>query len=209
VYLVASRTRSLSERSSTPEYCRAAPWLVISAAFMRSRSPLTSGGALARRFQSSSTAARHVACLQLLGSTFGAPADVRVTSRTPCFSAATARACRDTARAAISAPASSRRALPEAWKSRAMASSSDFGRSPVKLKSFRSFSDDLSLMRMAALALTMKNRPAMSSTLAARLKSKSIVLSTSTNFASHLVAPHSARSSLCKGVNNSLEGLSL
>mmetsp|Transcript_77425 Transcript_77425/g.236969 ORF Transcript_77425/g.236969 Transcript_77425/m.236969 type:complete len:205 (-) Transcript_77425:762-1376(-) len=61
LYFVASRTRSRSDRKAALAYCSAAPWLVMSAALTRSRSPLTSSGADARTCQSSNAAARHVA----------------------------------------------------------------------------------------------------------------------------------------------------
>mmetsp|Transcript_108043 Transcript_108043/g.271804 ORF Transcript_108043/g.271804 Transcript_108043/m.271804 type:complete len:356 (+) Transcript_108043:941-2008(+) len=208
-YFVASKTTFLSARSSGAAYCNAAPWLAMSAPNIKSLSAWTSTGAMANCFQSISTAARQVACRQLLGSITGVPASVLVASKQPCFSAATAEACRVTANAAMSALGSSWTALPAALSSRAMASSSCRGKSFERLKSFRNLSADLSLKRIAALTLVKKKRPAMSNKLLAKFKSKSKLLSTSTNFASHREAPHCARSSLGSGVTISPEGVSL
>mmetsp|Transcript_30841 Transcript_30841/g.89705 ORF Transcript_30841/g.89705 Transcript_30841/m.89705 type:complete len:234 (-) Transcript_30841:380-1081(-) len=208
-YFVASNTTFLSPRTSSDAYCNAAPWLAMSAPKIKSRSPFTTAGADAKRFQSKRTAARQVACRQLFRSTAGAPVSVRCVSKHPCFSAATAAPCNLTARAAISALTSSGCAFPFAWSSRHMASSSVRGKSFVMLYSFRNLSDDLSFIKRAALALVKKKRPAMSKMLAARANSNKAILSTSTNFASHRVAPHSIKSLLGKGVMISPAGLSL
>mmetsp|Transcript_16601 Transcript_16601/g.43860 ORF Transcript_16601/g.43860 Transcript_16601/m.43860 type:complete len:267 (-) Transcript_16601:308-1108(-) len=199
-YLTASSTTSLSAFSSCEAYLMASPSLAMMAAMMRSRSAHTSFGASASLFQSRSTAARQFAWRQLLLSTVKIPACWRSAGVIWFLSAAAETPARTTAKTPTSIESSSP----------FMAFSSLAGMSLGKLNSFRSLSADLSFVMIAALAPVRKNSPGMSRMLAASVSSKSVLLSTTlTKFASHFVAPHSARLSLSRGVRSSPVGASL
>mmetsp|Transcript_46781 Transcript_46781/g.138219 ORF Transcript_46781/g.138219 Transcript_46781/m.138219 type:complete len:347 (+) Transcript_46781:1685-2725(+) len=197
-YFTASSTTSLSALSSGEPYLRACPSLAMTAASMRSLSAHTSFGASESLFQSSSTAARQFACRQLLLSTVKTPACWRSAGVIWFLSAAAETPARTTAKTPTSPPSSPVRAR-----------SSLAERSLDRLNSFRSLSADLSFVMTAALAPVRKKRPGMSRTLAASVSSNSVFLSTLTKFASHFVAPHSARLSLSRGVRSSPVGVSL
>mmetsp|Transcript_10303 Transcript_10303/g.27964 ORF Transcript_10303/g.27964 Transcript_10303/m.27964 type:complete len:225 (+) Transcript_10303:1387-2061(+) len=89
------------------------------------------------------------------------------------------------------------------------ASSSSGSRSRARAKSLSSLSDALSLVMTASFAPVRKNRLGIWKMAAARASSMTWSLSTATKVLSHLVAPHSTRLSLSKGVLMAPKGNSL
>mmetsp|Transcript_67460 Transcript_67460/g.160941 ORF Transcript_67460/g.160941 Transcript_67460/m.160941 type:complete len:200 (-) Transcript_67460:463-1062(-) len=154
-YFVASSTSASSARISGEASFKAAPWLVKIALFTRSRSFFTGSGACSKSFQSSNTAARHMACLQLDVFTTADGADVpsSICLMPALYSAAFTpfRMTEDAANLDMSAADLRLRSF-----------SSVAGKSFVNMNSFRSLSALLLVVIKAALALSRNQRPGMS-----------------------------------------------
>mmetsp|Transcript_46694 Transcript_46694/g.74358 ORF Transcript_46694/g.74358 Transcript_46694/m.74358 type:complete len:233 (-) Transcript_46694:478-1176(-) len=158
-YLVASRTSDSSDFNSGDANFKAWPWLVSTALFTKSLSLFTCSGALASNFQSSRTAARHMACLQLLRVTSCASPesskalpDLYSAALTPLLITEEAANCDKSASGILKAAAYSRR----------NSASSAAGKSLAILNSFLNLSAVLLFVSTAALALSRNHKPGMS-----------------------------------------------
>mmetsp|Transcript_52261 Transcript_52261/g.134812 ORF Transcript_52261/g.134812 Transcript_52261/m.134812 type:complete len:305 (+) Transcript_52261:1136-2050(+) len=170
----ACRMSCLSARSASAAYCRAPPRLASTAAHISSRSPQTSGGALASCFQSSKTAVRQETIRQLfrlLREGTGRSSSSEA-SRAPCLAAADSTPCMMATDGAI--PASSISSVCRVLISSNeafMSASSRTGRSFFRLTSFLISSADFFIMMADALTAVRYVSVGMFSALAAYMRS--------------------------------------